>query len=84
MGKVRPVIHVRYCRPNIRDLSPYTDESSMSHVDLGRADNEIGRNLYGEILVGRLAGLVVLGVEFAIVENGSHNLIGLVAGAGSA
>lgn len=55
----------------------------MSHVDLGRASSEISRDFHGEVLVGRLARLVVLGVEFAIVENGSHDLVGRVAGAGA-
>lgn len=56
----------------------------MSHVKLSSTGSELGRDLHGEVLVGRLARLVVLGIEFAVVENGAHNLVSLVAGAGSA
>lgn len=57
----------------------YSDKSGMSHVDLGRTMSQECRDLHSEVLVGRLARFVVHRVEFAIVQDGSHHLVGWVA-----
>lgn len=62
----------------------YPDEGSVSDIDLGSTRGECGGDLDGEVLVRRLARLVILGVEFAVVKDSSHDLVSIMADARSA